>query len=69
VLNRLWLDADRIVDGVAEPLFASQIALRHLDAYVAGQELDLLQLATTLVAQPSARSTEVMGGVSLSGVT
>lgn len=26
------------------------------------QELDLLQLATTLVAQPSARSTEVMGG-------
>jgi hypothetical protein len=26
------------------------------------QELDLLQLATTLVAEPSGRATEVMGG-------
>ncbi len=59
-MKQLRLDPDRIVDCIAEPLLASQIALRRLHADVPEQELDLLQLATTLVAQPGARPTEVM---------
>jgi hypothetical protein len=55
------LNTDRIINGISKPLLASQISLRRLDADVPEQELDLFQLATTLVAQPSTRATEVMG--------
>jgi hypothetical protein len=61
-LNPLRLDPDWIVDGIAKPVFASQIGLRRLYADVSEQELDLLQLATTLVAYASAPATKVMRG-------
>jgi hypothetical protein len=46
----LRLDPDRIVNRIAKPLLASQIALGCLDTHVPKQELDLLKFATTLVA-------------------
>jgi len=49
------------VDRIAEVLFASQVTLRRLDRNMAKQELDLLQFATSLVAQPSAGSPKIVG--------
>ncbi|MBZ5626920.1 MAG: hypothetical protein LAQ69_50835 [Acidobacteriia bacterium] len=42
--RRRWLDADVIIDGIAEPLFAAEIPLSCLDAHVTEQELDLFKL-------------------------
>jgi hypothetical protein len=55
-------DADAIVHRVPEPLFAAEIPLSRLDAHVAEQELDLFQLAASLVTQTRARSAEIVWG-------
>jgi hypothetical protein len=57
----VWFDFDGIVDGVSEPLLASQVSLRRLNADVPQQELNLLQLAAGFMAQTSASATKVMG--------
>jgi hypothetical protein len=49
------------VDRIAEALFASQATLRRLDRNMAKQELDLLQFATSLAAQPSAGLPKIVG--------
>jgi hypothetical protein len=47
----IWFDADAIIDGVAEALLAAQISLGRLDAHVAQQKLNLLQLAARLMTK------------------
>jgi hypothetical protein len=46
---------DAIVDGIAQSLLAAQIPFGCLDADVPEQELYLLELASGLVTQTSAR--------------
>jgi len=53
-------EVKKIVYRMSEILFAAQIAFRRLDGCVAQQELNLLQLATTRVAQFRASSAQVM---------
>jgi hypothetical protein len=55
-------DADAIIHRVPEPLFAAEIPLSRLDAHVAEQELDLFQLAASLVTQTRACSAEIVWG-------
>jgi hypothetical protein len=43
--SRIRLDANAIIDGRSNPLFAPKIALRRLNRNVPQEELDLLQLA------------------------
>jgi hypothetical protein len=43
-------EADRIIDRVAESLFAADVTLRRLDAHVAEQKLNLVELSSGLVA-------------------
>jgi len=45
-------DADAIIHRVPEPLLAAEIPFSRLDAHVAEQKLDLLQLAASLVTHP-----------------
>jgi hypothetical protein len=49
-------EIEKIVHGMAEILFAAEIAFRRLDRCMPQQELDLLQLATITVAQLRAGS-------------
>ncbi len=46
----LWLQANVIVDGKPEPLFAAQVTFGRFDRYVPQQELNLLQLAAGCMA-------------------
>jgi len=39
-------DAEPIIYGLSEPLFAAQVLLRGLHRYMSEQELDLLQFAS-----------------------
>jgi hypothetical protein len=55
-------DADAIIDGVAESLLTPEISLSGLDAHMAEQELDLFQLAASLVTQTRACSAEIVWG-------
>src|SRR5438046_1016034 len=59
---RFRLDAHPVIDGVAELLFAPEIALGGLYGHVAKQELDLIQFATGEMAQPRASTPKVMRG-------
>ena len=58
---RLRFNADPIVYCSANPLFAAQIAFGCLDRDVAEQELDLLQLSTSSMAQLCTRAPQVVG--------
>ena len=53
-------DADAIIHRVPEPLFAAEIPLSRLDAHVAEQELDLFQLAASLVTETRACAAEIV---------
>ena len=46
-----------VVDGLSEPLRASQVSLGGLDGHVAEQKLNLLQLAACCVAETSTCAT------------
>lgn len=48
----LRLDPDAIIDGIPEPLLASQVALGGLNADVAEKELDLLEFSAGSAASP-----------------
>ena len=54
------LDAQRIVDGDSELLFAPEIPLRRLDGHVPEQELNLLQFAAGQMALPGARAAQIV---------
>ena len=43
-----------IVDGKAQFLFAAEVAFRRLDRDMSKQKLDLIQLPTCKMAEPSA---------------
>jgi hypothetical protein len=53
-------EVEQIVDRVPQILFAAEIAFRRLDRGMAQQKLDLLQLATTAVAQLRTRPPQVV---------
>ena|SRR6516164_7273844 len=55
-----WLDANMIVYGPADSLFAAQVPLRRLHGNMTQQELNLLQLTASRMAEPRARSPEVV---------
>jgi hypothetical protein len=60
--RRGWLDADVIIDGIAEPLFAAKIPFSCLDAHVTEQELDLFKLPAGLVTEARTGSTQIVKG-------
>ena len=60
--NSVRFDADAIIHPVPEPLLAAEILLSRIDAHVAEQELDLLQLAASLVTQTRACPAEIVRG-------
>jgi hypothetical protein len=62
VATSVRFDADAIIHRVPEPLFAAEIPLSRLDAHVAEQELDLFQLAPSLMTQTRARAAEIVWG-------
>ena len=47
---RLWLEAEFVINGIAQSLLATQIPFGCLHANVSEQELNLLELATGQVA-------------------
>src|SRR3954467_14006572 len=57
---RTRFDANAIIDGRTNSLFAAKIALRCLNGYVPQKKLNLIQFATRSVAQPSAGTTQIM---------
>jgi hypothetical protein len=57
----LRFQADAIVDCVSEPLLAANVSLGGLDALVAKEELDLLDLAAGVMTQASASAPQIMG--------
>jgi hypothetical protein len=56
------LQAEIVVDRMAEFLLAAQVTLGRLNRCVAEQELDLFQLSARQVAQPGARAPQIMRG-------
>jgi hypothetical protein len=56
------LQTEMIVYSVFEALFASKVTLSRLNRHMSKQELDLFKLTSSLMAKPSAGSTEVMWG-------
>lgn len=53
------LDAHPVIDGVAQLLLASEVALGGLDRDVPEQELDLIQFAAGQVAEPRASAADM----------
>jgi len=56
----LRFDAHSIVDGKAQILLAAEVAFRGLDQDVSKQELDLIQLAASNLAEPRAAASKIM---------
>lgn len=54
------LEPDPVVHCIAQALAACDITFGRLNAHVPEQELDLLQFAAGLVAQPSARAAQIV---------
>jgi hypothetical protein len=52
--------SDFVVDGILNPLFATEISFGCLNRNVTEQELDLLQFASGGVAKPCTGSAEVV---------
>jgi hypothetical protein len=63
VSRRGWFDADFVVDRISQALLAAKVSLRRLDAYVAEQELDLLEFPAGFMTQAGARATHVVGAI------
>jgi hypothetical protein len=65
--NNWWLGVVRfnpelVIDGTAEFLLATKVALRGLDRYISEQELNLIEFTAGEVAQSGARAPQVMRG-------
>ena len=58
--STFWLDPNSIIDGVANPLFAAKVALRRLNRNVPQKELDLLQLTSRRMAEPSTGPSQIV---------
>lgn len=58
--RRIGLDPKPVVHGVPELLLAAEVAFGRLNRHVAQQELNLVEFAAGQVAEPGARTTEVM---------
>jgi len=56
-----WLKADFIVNRISKALLAAKVSLRRLNAYMAEQELNLLELPAGLVTQTRACAPHVVG--------
>jgi|RhiMethySRZTD1v2_1073278.scaffolds.fasta_scaffold1049318_2 hypothetical protein len=55
-----WLQSDPIIDSVSEALLAADLSLRRLDALMAEELLDLLDLAARGMTQASTTAPQVM---------
>ena len=53
-------DAESIIYSLSEPLLAAQVLLCGLHRYLTEQELDLLQFASRIVTESSARPPEIV---------
>ena len=53
-------EADVVINRLSQPLFAAEIALGRLDAFMPQQELNLLQFASRFMAKPRTRAAEIM---------
>ena len=51
--SRIRLDANAIIHGRSNPLLAAKVAFGRLHEYVPQKKMDLLQLASRSVAEPS----------------
>jgi hypothetical protein len=56
-----WLKADFIVNRISKALLAAKVSLRRLNAHMAEQELNLLELPAGLVTQTRACAPHVVG--------
>jgi len=56
----LRLEADVVVDGIPQSLFAAQIPFGRLDANVPEQELNLFEFSSSLVTQARACAAKVV---------
>lgn len=59
--HHTWFQPDSIIDGVAESLFAAQVAFRRLYGNVSQQKLNLLQFPASLMTQTGACPSEIVG--------
>ena len=59
-ISRIRLDANAIIDRQSNPLFAPKVALCRLNRNVSQEELDLLQLASRRMAEPSTGPTQIV---------
>jgi hypothetical protein len=57
--SRIRLDANAIIDGRSNPLFAPKVALRRLHRNVPQKKLDLLPLASQSMAEPSTGPSQI----------
>jgi hypothetical protein len=55
-----WFYSDFVVDGILNPLFATEITFGGLNRNVTEQKLDLLQFASGGVAKPCTGSAEIV---------
>jgi len=59
-VSGIRLDADPVIDGRSNPLLAAQVAFGSLNRDVPEQKLNLLQLTSRGVAQPSAGPAKIV---------
>src|SRR5215469_951382 len=62
LLLRTRSEVEKIVHRMPEILFAAEVAFRGLDRCMSEQELNLLKLTTTVVAQLRTRPAQVVRG-------
>ena len=55
-----WFETYSVVNGIAQPLFAAEISFRCFHAHMSKQELNLLEFATRLVAEPRTGTPEIV---------
>jgi len=60
LLLRVRSEVEKIINGMAEILLAAEVAFRGLDRCMPEQELNLLQLTATVVAQLRTGSAQIM---------
>jgi hypothetical protein len=59
--SRSGLDANTIIDGRSNPLLAAQVTFGRLHRNVPQEKLDLLQLASRCVTEPSTGPPQIVG--------
>jgi hypothetical protein len=58
--SRIRLDANAIIDGGSNPLFAPKVALRRLNRNMPQKELDLVQIASRSMAESSTGPSQIV---------